>query len=140
MRAIEFITEAFDQPYATDWEESEHGDYDALVQLPDGTHLSIMFNHQGNGEYQVEFWRGPSQEVTGEGDAQRIFATVLNNIQKFIKEHNPWRLTFSATKDVEPGQNSESRAKLYNRLVDRYAAAWGYDALINDLGDQVNTS
>jgi len=137
MRAQEFIVEAFDQPYATDLEKSEHDDYDSLVQLPDGSHLSIMFNHQGDDEYQVEFWRGPSQEVTGEGDAQRIFATVLSTIQKFIKEHNPWRLTFSATKDVEPGQNSESRAKLYNRLVDRYAAAWGYDALINDLGDQV---
>jgi len=131
------VAEAFDQPYATDLEKSEHDDYDSLVQLPDGSHLSIMFNHQGDAEYQVEFWRGPSQEVTGEGDAQRIFATVLNTIQKFIKEHNPWRLTFSATKDVAPGQNSESRAKLYNRLVDRYAAAWGYDALINDLGDQV---
>jgi len=131
------VAEAFDQPYATDLEKSEHDDYDSLVQLPDGSHLSIMFNHQGDAEYQVEFWRGPSQEVTGEGDAQRIFATVLNTIQKFIKEHNPLRLTFSATKDVAPGQNSESRAKLYNRLADRYAAAWGYDALINDLGDQV---
>ena len=137
MRAQEFIVEAFNQPYATDLEKSEHDDYDSLVQLPDGSHLSVMFNNQGDGEYQVEFWRGPSQGVTGEGDAQRIFATVLSTIQKFIKEHNPWRLTFSATKDVEPGQNSESRAKLYNRLVDRYAAAWGYDALINDLGDQV---
>jgi GNAT superfamily N-acetyltransferase len=132
------VAEAFDQPYAVDLsDESEHGDYDSLVQLPDGSYLTVMFNNQGNDEYQVEFWRGPSQGVTGEGDAQRIFATVLNTIQKFIKEHNPWRLTFSATKDVEPGQNSESRAKLYNRLVDRYAAAWGYDALINDLGDQV---
>jgi predicted nucleotidyltransferase/GNAT superfamily N-acetyltransferase len=46
-------------------------------------------------------------------------------------------LTFSATKNVEPGQNSESRAKLYNRLVDRYAAAWGYDAYNEDHGDQV---
>jgi len=131
------VEEAFNQPYATDLEKSEHDDYDSLVQLPDGSHLSVMFNNQGDGEYQVEFWRGPSQGVTGEGDAQRIFATVLSTIQRFIKEHTPWRLTFSATKDVEPGQNSESRAKLYNRLVDRYAAAWGYDALINDLGDQV---
>jgi len=138
MRAQEFIVEAFNQPYAVDLsDESEHGDYDSLVQLPDGSYLTVMFNNQGNDEYQVEFWRGPSQGVTGEGDAQRIFATVLNTIQKFIKEHNPWRLTFSATKDVEPGQNSESRAKLYNRLVDRYARTWGYDALINDLGDQV---
>jgi len=132
------VAEAFNQPYSADLsDESEHGDYDSLTQLPDGSYLTVMFNNQGDDEYQVEFWRGPSQGVTGEGDAQRIFATVLNTIQRFIKEHNPWRLTFSATKDVEPGQNSESRAKLYNRLVDRYAAAWGYDALINDLGDQV---
>jgi hypothetical protein len=131
------VEEAFNQPYATDLEKSEHDDYDSLVQLPDGSHLSVMFNNQGDGEYQVEFWRGPSQGVTGEGDAQRIFATVLSTIQRFIKEHNPWRLTFSATKDVEPGQNSESRAKLYNRLVDRYAAAWGYDAYNEDHGDQV---
>jgi predicted transcriptional regulator len=131
------VAETFDQPYSADLEKSEHGDYDALVQLPDGSHLSIMFNNEGNDLWQVEFWRGPSQEVTGEGDAQRIFATVLTAIQKFIKKHKPQQLTFSATKDVGPDQNSESRAKLYNRLVDRYAAAWGYDALINDLGDQV---
>ena len=138
MRAAEFITEAFNQPYATDLsDETEDGDYDSLTQLPDGSYLTVMFNNQGDGEYQVEFWRGPSQGVTGEGDAQRIFATVLSTIQRFIKEHNPWRLTFSATKDVEPGQNSESRAKLYNRLVDRYAAAWGYDAYNEDHGDQV---
>ena len=137
IRMYENLAEAFDQPYATDLEKSEHDDYDSLVQLPDGSHLSVMFNNQGDGEYQVEFWRGPSQGVTGEGDAQRIFATVLSTIQRFIKEHNPWRLTFSATKDVEPGQNSESRAKLYNRLVDRYAAAWGYDAYNEDHGDQV---
>ena len=124
------VEEAFNQPYATDLEKSEHDDYDSLVQLPDGSHLSVMFNNQGDDEYQVEFWRGPSQGVTGEGDAQRIFATVLSTIQRFIKEHNPWRLTFSATKDVEPGQNSESRAKLYNRLVDRYAAAWGMMPLL----------
>ena len=38
---------------------------------------------------------------------------------------------------VEPGQNAESRAKLYNSLVKRYASALGYDSKINDQGDQV---
>jgi GNAT superfamily N-acetyltransferase/phage gp37-like protein len=132
------IWEAFDQPYPHEIEQkSEFGDYDTLVRLPDGNYLSIMFNHEGNDEWQVEFYRNNSQEVTGEGDAQRIFATVLNAIQKFIKEHKPWRLIFSAKKDVDPGQNSESRAKLYSRLVKRYAAAWGYDDYSEDHGDQV---
>jgi GNAT superfamily N-acetyltransferase len=131
------VAEAFDKPYAFKWQRGDHGDYDILVKLPDGSPLSITFNHEGDNEWHVAFERGHSQDITGEGDAQRIFATVLTSIQKFIKKHKPQQLTFSAIKDVEPNQNSESRAKLYNRLVDRYATSWGYDALINDLGDQV---
>ena len=119
----ENFTEAFNKPYKGKWEKSESGSYDMLAKLPDGTNLSIMFNNEGGGEWQVEFYRNNSQEVTGEGDAQRIFATVLGAIEKFIKKLNPLQITFSASKEVEPGQNSESRAKLYNRLVDRYAAA-----------------
>ena len=37
MRASEFVTEAFDQPYPIKWEKSEYGDYDALATLDDGT-------------------------------------------------------------------------------------------------------
>jgi hypothetical protein len=66
-----------------------------------------------------------------------VFATVLTSIQKFIKKYKPWRLTFSANKDVQPGQNSESRAKLYNRLVQRYATAWGYEEYSEDHGGQI---
>ena len=137
MKINEIITEAFDQPYKSKWAKGEFGDYDILVKLPDGSPLSITFNHEGDNEWHLAFERGHSQDITGEGDAQRIFATVLATIQKFIKKHKPQQLTFSAIKDVEPDQNSESRAKLYNRLVDRYATSWGYDALIDDLGDQV---
>lgn len=137
MRATEFITEAFNAPYQLKWEKSEFGDQDALVTLPDGTNLSIMFNHEGDNQWHVEFYRNNSQEVTGEGDAQRIFATVLNAIQQFIKNQHPDTIIFSASKDVEPGQNEESRARLYNSLVARYARAWGYDEYNEDHGDQV---
>ena len=34
----------------------------------------------------VEFYRNNSQEVTGEGDAQKVFATVLSAIQQFVVE------------------------------------------------------
>jgi hypothetical protein len=96
-----------------------------------------MFNNEGDDEYQIEFHRNNSQEVTGEGDAQRIFATVLNAIQEFLKKEQPYHLIFSASKDVQPGQNSESRARLYDRLVQRYANAWGYDTYHEDHGDQI---
>lgn len=135
------VSEGFDQPYPLKWEKSEYGDVDALAILPDGSPLSIMFNKQqdddGDEIVQVEFYRNNSQEVTGEGDAMRIFATVLTAIQKYIKKYKPARLSFSAAKQVEQGQNPESRAKLYNRLVQRYAQAWGYRAASADHDDIV---
>jgi hypothetical protein len=133
--------EGFDQPYPLTWEHSEYGDSDALARLPDGSNLSIMFNKQqgdeGEEAVQVEFYRNNSQEVTGEGDAQRVFATVLTAIQQYIKKHSPLKLTFSASKEVNPNQNSESRAKLYDRLVQRYARTWGYRAFRADNGNLV---
>jgi pyrimidine deaminase RibD-like protein len=133
------IAETFNQPYPFRWEQSEHGDWDALAKLADGTNLSIMFNNEGDDEWQVEFYRNNSQEVSGEGDAQRVFATVLTAIQQFIKKEHPWRLTFSASKDnwAKQKQNSESRASLYTKLVQRYARAWGYDEYDEDHGDLV---
>lgn len=139
------LDEAFDQPYAMKWEKSEADDsMDALVRLPDGSNLSIMFNmdydEEGEEVVQAEFWRNNSQEVTGEGDAQRIFATVLAAIQQYIKKHKPKRLSFSASKEVDMDAdnvekfNPESRAKLYDRLVQRYARAWGYRAFRADTG------
>lgn len=127
-----FVNEAFDQPYPMTWEHSD-GSHDALVKLPDGTNLSIMFSidYDGNGneEWTVEFWRNNSQEVSGEGDQQRIFATVLNAIQQFIKLENPERIRFSAEKD---GQDGGSRSNLYSRLVQRYGTAWGYEVDTSD--------
>jgi hypothetical protein len=131
------VAEAFDQPYKMKWEKSDYGDIDALVTLPDGTYLTIMFEHTTPYEVNISFWRNNSLDVTGEGDAQRIFATVLAAIQKFLTKEQPANISFSASKEVEPGQNSESRAKLYNRMVNRYAAAWGYTPHSFDHGDEV---
>jgi hypothetical protein len=132
------VWEAFDQPYKGKWEKRDYGDVDLNVKLPDGTYLNIMFNSGlDDDDWHVEFHRNNSQSVTGEGDAQRIFATVLAAIQTFIKKYKPWRLTFSASKDPDEAQNTESRAKLYNRMVQRYARAWGYEDYAEDHGDQI---
>jgi predicted nucleotidyltransferase len=141
------VWEAFDQPYNSKWEKSDYGDVDANTKLPDGTYLNIMFNQEYDGEgeevTQVEFHRNNSQEVTGEGDAQRVFATVLDAIQKYIKKYKPQTLIFSASKEIDMDAddvekfNPESRAKLYDRLVQRYAGAWGYQSQHNDEGNVV---
>ena len=137
------VTEAFDQPYKIlRWEKGDYGDVDAIARLDDNTFLSIMFNKgfsQGSKEeaWSVEFYRNNSQEVTGEGDAQRVFATVLSAIQTFIKKYAPNKIIFSASKEVEPGQNAQSRARLYDSLVQRYARSWGFRAFRADTGNKV---
>ena len=135
------IHEGFDQPYPLTWEKNEYDDVDALAKLPDGSPLSIMFNkdqdNDGEEIVQVEFYRNNSQEVTGEGDAMRVFATVLTAIQQYVENYKPAKLFFSASKQVEQGQNAESRAKLYDRLVQRYSKSWGYRASREDNGDLV---
>jgi hypothetical protein len=133
----EDVTEAFDQPYSLKWAKSEHGDYDALARLDDGSPLSISFEHVTPYEVAVSFERGHSLDVTGAGDAQRVFATVLAAIEKFLEKEQPANISFSASKEVEPGQSAESRAKLYNRLVDRYATKLGYSVRVFDQGSQV---
>jgi hypothetical protein len=141
-QAQQSVTETFDQPYKIKWEKSDYGDVDAIAKLDDGNYLSIMFNKgysQDTKEeaWSVEFFRNNSQEVTGEGDAQRVFATVLGAIQIFIKKYKPNKVMFSASKEVEDGQNSQSRARLYDSLVQRYAKAWGFRAFRADTGNKV---
>lgn len=136
------VNEAFDKPYKLKWEKGDHGDVDAYAKIADGNYLSIMFNKgysQGTKEeaWSVEFFRNNSQEVTGEGDQQRVFATVLSAIQTFIKKYKPNRVIFSASKEVEDGQKSQSRARLYDSLVQRYAKAWGFRAFRADTGNKV---
>lgn len=135
------ITEAFDQPYKLKWEKGDYGDVDAIAKMDDGNYLSIMFNKGYNQDkeeaWNVEFYRNNSQEVTGEGDAQRVFATVLSAIQTFIKKYKPNKVIFSASKEVEDGQNAQSRARLYDSLVQRYARAWGFRAFRADTGNKV---
>lgn len=134
------VAEAFNSPYPMTW---EHGDesHDALVKLPDGTNLSVMFSldygDYGDEEWQVEFWRNNSQDVTGEGDAQRIFATVLSAIQEFIKTEHPERIRFSASKETDAGNRNASRSSLYTSLVKRYARSWGYDVDVSDYAGSV---
>ena len=145
------IDEAFDTPLPITWEKGMHGDVDALAKLPDGSNLSIMFNKQDNIKpddktWMVEFYRNNSQEVTGEGDAQKVFSTVLVAIQQFIKKYKPLKIYFSASKEIDPSinygpddvvPNPESRAKLYDRMVLRYAKSWGYKFFRADNGSSV---
>ena len=62
-------------------------------------------------------------ELTGEGDAMRILATVLDIIKSIIKKHEPMTILFSADKG---GKKKGGRAGAYGAIVKRFAGKLGY--------------
>jgi len=68
--------------------------------------------------------RAMSGEITGEGDAMRIFATVLKVVEGVVKKTEPDIILVYGTKDTKGDVGS--RLKLYEKLVKRYAGKLGY--------------
>jgi hypothetical protein len=123
------ITEAFDQPYAVQWTK-QNGDWHATADLDDGSELVVLFMAQGDNQWMVEFERDENMEITGEGDAPRVFATVLTAMRQFIAKRKPAMLNFSAEKEDDP---TGSRARLYDRMIQRYVTGPGYDLTREDM-------
>lgn len=132
MKITEIISEAFDQPYNIRWSQGDHGDYDAYAELDDGTGLEIAFLDQQHNSWMVDFFRDNSTEITGEGDAYRVFATVLTAMREFIVKQQPAKLNFSAEKNDDP---TGSRASLYDRMIQRYITGTGYTLTRQDHPD-----
>ena len=123
------VTEAFDQPYAVQWTK-QNGDWHATADLDDGSELVVLFMAQGDNKWMVEFERDENMEITGEGDAPRVFATVLTAMRQFIAKRKPAMLNFSAEKEDDP---TGSRARLYDRMIQRYITGTGYDLTREDM-------
>ena len=123
------VTEAFDQPYDIQWTK-QNGDWHATADLDDGSELVVLFMSQGDNQWMVEFERDENMEITGEGDAPRVFATVLTAMQQFIAKRKPAMLNFSAEKEDDP---TGSRARLYDRMIQRYITGTGYDLTRKDV-------
>ena len=62
---------------------------------------------------EVMFWRNNSAEVTGEGDALRIFSVVSEIMRDFQQKNKVDAFAFSAN------ENEKSRLKLYTRIAKR---------------------
>lgn len=122
MRAKEFLLEVFDKPYPYDWSRFGTTNYKARSILTDGTSLYVFFTSPSkhSEDWDVDFERDFAYDITGQGDAPRIMATVLAALREFVSIIKPKKLQFTA-KDTE-----HSRLSLYDRLVSRYAQELGY--------------
>jgi uncharacterized protein (DUF2267 family) len=134
------IEEAFDKPYRFRKQELYKGYFVYRFIADDKSEIDVFFKEDEISDdesvWRVSFERNMRQDVTGEGDAMRIFATVIEVLKDFTKKEKPQEMFFSAEKPAErltlphdhPKRSKEmgSREKLYKRLVQRYAGRMGY--------------
>ena len=118
------INELFDKPVRWQMTRDSRGavDYQSNVN---GKDLVVVFDIIAPGAWEVIFTVDYELAITGEGDGDemRIFSTVLDIISDFIKNKDPEKLYFTAEKTPD---SSNSRIRLYNRLIKRFASSRGY--------------
>ena len=137
---VQHLDEAFDKPYRFTKKKLYDGYVIYEFKTDDDSNVDVVFmeNEISDDEssWVVDFSRKGSMAVTGEGDAMRIFATVIEVLKDFAKKEKPQELVFSAEKPAwqislpkdHPKKSKEmgSREKLYKRMVKRYAGKMGY--------------
>lgn len=114
------LQELFNSPSRFSRSKQRHGVvYEWWVE---DQHYEMTFSHEGSNEYETEFRNltsGDSFGITGSGGAARVFATVVKIMEDFIKFSDPDGISFSA--------KTESRKKLYSRMLKRFSDKYVYD-------------
>lgn len=122
MKSTEFIIELYDpkNSFKLEWDDY-FGPKEMHARAYDrqGNYIDIKFTPVRESMVDIEFSRNDSFDITGGGDASRVFGTILEAIRTYLKGYRPKYIIFSG--------KGESRYKLYQRLIDRYAHTFGYE-------------
>jgi len=117
--------------------------------MPAGEKLSFMVVEKEGHAVGIEFvkrkHKGTNKDrstygMTGEGDAMRILATVLDIIKSIIKKHEPAMLYFSGDKGGKgiERKGESGRVGAYTAIVKRFAGKAGYKSVTKEFSDKVN--
>jgi len=132
----QYLEEAFNKPYPYTGGRKQSNYYVYNFKTDDGSRVVVKMEEMDwsddESSWSIVFLRNGTAAVTGEGDALRIFATVIATIKEFVKKEKPQEMTFSAEKpDTGPRGSGKqaplgSREKLYARLTKKFAQQIGY--------------
>lgn len=139
---LDFMLESFDKPYAAKLKKPYNNEYRSEFTTDSGDKVSVIFDgHEhiddhDNMNWEISFSRNGSQDLTGEGDAMRIFATVIKLMREFIKKEKPVYMNFTAVKDNKNAKTNklQSRERLYNRLIKRYITGYKVEFETGSMG------
>ena len=117
------ITETFDHPYRyrIDFTGPYGREYSFHTDDRRRVRVDIGIKRWGDDAHaELEFSVDGKRDLTTQGDAFRIFATVIKIVKDFMNENLDVKSILFSSMGEEP-----SRLKVYERLVKRYAV--GYD-------------
>lgn len=120
------LFELFDKQYDYTWDEQGTGWYGEFFTKTNDT-IDVSIEEMTDG-WQIYFTRDLKLEATGAGDAILIFSTVIAMAGEFIQAIKPSIIYFTANKS----KDGSSRAKLYDRLVKRFAEKLGYTYAVSN--------
>lgn len=139
MNFIEFVNESLDQPYPVEWDNDLGDNYsEATFETKDGSRYLITFNIKlRTGTWHdepaliVDFkqtyspqWKQKgikttgSRNITGTGDAPRVFATVVHSTRHVYQQQKDQLNYIIFSADTREGN---SRPNLYRRIANRFA-------------------
>jgi len=108
-----------------------------VFSIPLGRLMVVNFDvefdtlYKDDTEYNLQFTKDGNYRATGEGDAPKVFATILDIIKDFSKKADFETLSFEASKGVG-GKDSKGRVRLYKTMVQRFAKKFGFTAKVDD--------
>jgi len=116
------ITELFDAEtaFSLQWDNqfAGRGEVHAEAYDADGRTIDISFTPTGYGRgIEIVFKRGGSYDLTGQGDASRVLATVVNAISQYLQKYQPPYIAFSA-------KSTGGRAGAYTAMIKRLARGY----------------
>lgn len=135
LKTLNFTVESLNKPYKYSWQAFKDDRASGAFEIEGGwVDLSILVSYTLSFDHiaSITFSRNTEDDmdnyaITGDGDAFRIFATVLTMVDEWIKKYGEQVdvIEFTAEKKNDP---KGSRAKLYDRMVKKYIPkGWKYE-------------
>ena len=117
------LTELFNGVY--DWrkpklkgEDQQPRGYNFKFRGDDKQLVVVMIDEIEDNEWSLSFHKDFRFDITGDGDAFKIFATVIDIMKWFVENQQPNALKFAASK-----ASGLSRSNLYDKMLKKFSSS-----------------
>ena len=133
-----YITELFDEPFTFVKEAGVSSKRYSYTGAKGGI-LEVLFNRYPTEEtIIVSFDVDGDSGIRAEGDAPRVFASVMDAFKRFLekKSDRPKYFKFTASKQdfdrTLQQDRATSRSRVYTAMIKRFAPQYGYKLIANE--------